>query len=211
MTIPAKLATYHQQILGDIPGRYRSWEHCFNFFRQFATDSNAVDKQTAALHLAVYLASWGMYRGSTFLLQYDYTIHSSTTTPFSFASWSASRNHAADAVRTAYKPFGNATDTLVTKVLLGTIGCLPAVDRFFMDGFKSRGFKCSYLNQNFVRRVMGFTHANLDLLRLEQVRIKAISGVHYPLMKLVDMYFWQIGYEQSPEFDDSREEVPGEP
>jgi hypothetical protein len=82
---------------------------------------------------------------------------------------------------------------------------------FFMDGFKSRGFKCSYLNQNFVRRVMGFTHANLDLLRLEQVRIKAISGVHYPLMKLVDMYFWQIGYEQSPEFDDSREEVPGEP
>ncbi|MBK9189970.1 MAG: hypothetical protein IPM33_13590 [Phycisphaerales bacterium] len=228
MTIPAKIATYHQKILGDIPGRYRSWEHCFKFFRQFATDSNAVDKQTAALHLAVYLASWGMYRGSTFLLQYDYTIQLRVVECISHPSmkplWTRDVGSslddlrlaplvldAAEAVRAAYKPFGNATDTLVTKVLLGTIGCLPAVDRFFIDGFKSRGFKCSYLNQNFVRRVMEFTHANLDLLRLEQVRIKTISGVHYPLMKLVDMYFWQIGYEQSPEFDDSREDVPGEP
>jgi len=23
-------------------------------------------------------------------------------------------------------------------------------------------------------------------------------GCHYPLMKLVDMYFWQLGYEKAP-------------
>ena len=27
------------------------------------------------LHLAFYLASWGMYRGSSFLLQKDYRVH----------------------------------------------------------------------------------------------------------------------------------------
>ena len=30
---------------------------------------------------------------------------------------------------------------------------------------------------------------------MEQAGIEESSGVHYPLMKLVDMYFWQIGYE----------------
>src|SRR5687768_10268886 len=75
MTIPLKIAAYHGRICGDVPGRYRSWEHCYRFFRQFATPGVVIDRQTAALQLAFYLASWGMYRGSSFLLQYDYTVH----------------------------------------------------------------------------------------------------------------------------------------
>lgn len=31
--------------------------------------------ENVSLHLAFYLASWGMLRGSTFLLQKDYLIH----------------------------------------------------------------------------------------------------------------------------------------
>ena len=31
------------------------------------------------------------------------------------------------------------------------------------------------------------------------MRIKQNRGIHYPLMKLVDMYFWQIGYEEDRE------------
>jgi hypothetical protein len=34
-------------------------------------------------------------------------------------------------------------------------------------------------------------------LRGEQARIEAAGGVNYPFMKLVDMYFWQVGYEAS--------------
>ena len=48
------------------------------------------------------------------------------------------------AVKKSYAPFGPATDTLATKVILGTLGCLPACDRFFIDGFKQSGHPYSY-------------------------------------------------------------------
>ncbi len=83
----------------------------------------------------------------------------------------------------------------MTKVLLGTFGCLPACDRYFIDGFKRSGHRYYRVNDKFVQRVLGFSQDNLTMLRAEQERIRAASGVHYPLMKLIDMYFWQIGYE----------------
>jgi hypothetical protein len=102
---------------------------------------------------------------------------------------------AVEAVRQAYSHFGQATDTLVTKVLLGTVGCLPACDRYFIDGFKIAGFSYSWLNKRFVKRILQFCFDNSDGLRSEQRRIETASGVRYPFMKLVDMYFWQTGYE----------------
>lgn len=170
------------------------------------------DKDAAALQLGFYLASWGMYRGSSFLLQRSYTIHVAVverlTSPELSALWDTDVGtdvsdaalvptilFAVDTVREAYAPFGAATDTLVTKVILGTLGCLPAVDRFFVDGFKKSGNKYSYLNGLFVERVISFCSKCGSGLRVEQDRIERVSGVRYPLMKLVDMYFWEIGYE----------------
>jgi hypothetical protein len=103
----------------------------------------------------------------------------------------------------AYKPFAPTTDsrqpsdTLVTKVLLGTLGCLPACDRYFIAGFKSAGFSFSSLNANSVARILQFCHGNLAALRVEQARIEKVGGIRYPLMKLVDMYFWQLGYDRA--------------
>ena len=102
---------------------------------------------------------------------------------------------AVNAVREAYSPFGQSTDTLVTKVLLGTLGCMPACDRYFLCGFKRAGFSYSYLNAPFIERLLLFCRTNLSELRGVQERIESSNGMHYPLMKLVDMYFWQIGYE----------------
>ena len=78
---------------------------------------------------------------------------------------------------------------------MGTLGCLPACDRFFIDGFRRKGFKYSYLNGKFIDCVLEFCHDNTSNLRNEQIRIKRSRGVTYPFMKLVDMYFWQIGFK----------------
>ncbi|WP_298536796.1 hypothetical protein [uncultured Algibacter sp.] len=51
-------------------GRYNSWNHCYKAFGNPKLDNN-----TLSLNLAFYLASWGMYRGSSGLLQKDYKIH----------------------------------------------------------------------------------------------------------------------------------------
>ena len=100
-------------------------------------------------------------------------------------------------VKAAYAGFGKPTDTLATKVLLGTVGCLPACDRFFIQGFRAQGQPYSHLSLAFVERILKFVIRNrLELSEL-QTMIIGRGGFRYPLMKLVDMYFWQIGLDQS--------------
>jgi hypothetical protein len=41
-----------------------SWEHCYRFFNSRTRNVLLAEKDSAALHLG-YLASWGMYRGSS--------------------------------------------------------------------------------------------------------------------------------------------------
>jgi len=217
VTIQEKIHAYY----GDMTGahhRYRSWEHCYRYFHRTTHEAIAIDPDHAALQLGFYLASWGMYRGSGFLLQHAYTVHLGVIDQLiaprfavlweqEFGTGDNDSNlvpiilEAIDTVREAYRPFApsaesrQASDTLVTKIILGTFGCLPACDRYFIDGFKSASFRYSYLNANFVDRVLGFCRDNLRELREEQSRIERTGGMRYPLMKLVDMYFWQIGFE----------------
>jgi hypothetical protein len=212
-----------QAYYGDMAGehdRYRSWEHCYRYFRLHAPERLNSDRNHAALQLGFYLASWGMYRGSSFLLQYTYTAHLGVIDQLIAPQFACLWQHefgptesglklfpavteAISAIREAYRPFApasearQASDTLVTKVLLGTFGCLPACDRYFIDGFKSAGFKYSYLNAGFIERLLAFCSEKLTDLQAEQYALEKAAGFRYPLMKLVDMYFWQIGYERA--------------
>ena len=51
-----------------------SWSICYGEFQNARGQSNP-DYHLLALHLGFYLASWGMYRGSSFLKALDYKIH----------------------------------------------------------------------------------------------------------------------------------------
>ena len=51
-----------------------SWSICFEEFKKARKQSNP-NYDLLALHLGFYLASWGMYRGSSFLKALDYKIH----------------------------------------------------------------------------------------------------------------------------------------
>jgi hypothetical protein len=209
--VRTKIRGYHRGLAGDEHHRYRSWEHCYRFFRQLTPSELTTQRDTAALQLAFYLASWGMYRGSTFLLQYAYTAHLGVIdclseprfSPLWESEFGSGKNDLAlvptvldviQASRKAYEPFGYATDTLVTKVILGTLGCLPACDQYFIEGF-NQAFSYSSLNARFVDRLLLFCKDYLADLRGEQERIERSSRVHYPIMKLVDMCFWQTSKE----------------
>lgn len=65
---------YHDCIASDSNHRFISWEHCYLRFSSLDFCKNDNEKDISALHLAFYLASWGMYRGSTNLLEKDYKI-----------------------------------------------------------------------------------------------------------------------------------------
>lgn len=211
MGIQQRIRAYHDALAADEHHRFRSWEHCYGFFRRHAPGELMGRRHEAALHLGFYLASWGMYRGSGFLLGRAYTVHLGVIDrlaeprfrPLWEREFGAGEADpalvptvlaAVRAVREGYLPFGRPTDTLVSKVLLGTLGCLPACDRYFVEGFENAGFTYSCLNQSFVEQVLAFCRANAAELRGEQERIGA-GGARYPMMKLVDMHFWQLGSE----------------
>ncbi len=84
-----------------------------------------------------------------------------------------------------------STDTLISKIILGTLGCLPAFDRFFIDGVKELGYDFKSLKEKSLIKLFEFVDDNKD-------ELTAIQKKHpqYPIMKLVDMYFWQIGFEK---------------
>lgn len=218
MRIKTTIQNYHLPLREDQHHRYRSWEHCYSYFRETLPDKIGNYQDQAALQLGFYLASWGMYRGSSFLLRHAYTVHRGVIdllaedrfTPL----WKyefGTGNHdikviplimdAINGIKDAYKTFvpnqgsQQPTDTLVTKIILGTFGCLPACDRFFIDGFKKCGFPFPHLNRQFVHRISDFCAANFGELCAVQKEIQDITGFHYPMAKLVDMYFWQIGYD----------------
>ena len=53
---------YFSEMIRDKHGRYMSWRYCY---KVFSDNRNIIDEKTIdylALHLAFYLASWGMYR-----------------------------------------------------------------------------------------------------------------------------------------------------
>jgi hypothetical protein len=220
-----RIAAFHGRLVVDPHHRYRSWEYCYRFFRSRTRQALVAEKKAAALQLGFYLASWGMYRGSSFLLQRAYTVHEGVierlASPQFADLWDKEVGSdgsdmrlvqsilaAVTAVKEAYAPFGVATDTLATKVILGTLACLPACDRFFIDGFKESGRQYSYLNARFVERILQFCIECGAELRSEQAKIEAAGGMHYPLMKLADMNFWQIGYEAAARKAGGEPELP---
>src|SRR5690606_14544667 len=130
--------------------RYLSWEHCFTAFQR---TNGHQDLDYLALHLAFYLASWGMYRGSSGLLWKDYKVHIETVRIIRrYPDIQCSTDNevrvdqidrilsAKEEIRQYYtnvefvKPTmdGEAkhnivpSDTLISKIILGTLGCVPA-------------------------------------------------------------------------------------
>jgi|ERR1051326_165370 hypothetical protein len=224
--IKEQILAFHERLTSDPHHRYRSWEHCFSYFRQRAAFTSPEHIDTASLHLAFYLASWGMYRGSSALLWKDYRIHqlaiSKVLAPEFSALWDLGFHDATQdstaaglivalstALRAIYRQQittvdGAArdfipSDTLITKFLLGTVGCTPACDRYFILGLRHAGLRYSRFSATFLREVFRFCREHRDTFCETQEVIAQRSEIRYPLMKLVDMYFWKLGFDLLPE------------
>lgn len=210
-----KVTNFHNLLFADKNHRYKSWEHCFSYFIK----DNAIENiDTSCLHLSFYLASWGMYRGSSFLLWKDYRIHKYVVEKLldnrelQQLNFSSIEDAGLDKIiwlskwikqwyRNNIKTINgepktiNVTDTLVTKILLGTLGCIPAYDRYFIDGMRKSGIRYSKLSKSNLKSVSDYYKYHQTEFDEAQRTIFDKSDVLYPAMKLVDMYFWEIGFE----------------
>lgn len=219
---------------GEPDTRYRSWEWCYDAFKKGKKKYDGAGKEEKAeivdylsLHLGFYLASWGMYRGSSYLLKRDYKAHKKVVemileadkSLWGFNPKSESIDNAREKlfgedglymkIKNGYNNYENsneddASDTLVTKILLGTLGCVPAFDRFLKKGIKWLKDKYSSAEKEKLTATIennknpGSTFVALSKFAIkfkEELKLKNVETVEYPVMKCVDMFFWQVGYE----------------
>jgi hypothetical protein len=192
--------------------RFKSWEHCFRFF----SSRDVTNKDIACLHLAFYLASWGMLRGSSQLLQRDYKVHKDAVElildsefddllAFSMSDAQNKAGKLFDLINRLRRVYHRllamhegsiVSDMLVTKVLLGTLGCTPAYDTLFIRGLRQDGLTYSGLKLSNYQSLIKFYEQYEEAFVLAQDAVNQNSvkeGLTYPIMKIIDMYFWVRG------------------
>ena len=158
-----------------------------------------------------------MYRGSSFLLQKDYKVHTpiveeilkpeydclfglacadlresevqmmlTTVYDYIAAYFRPMRDEAAGrAVASPVSP------VLITKILMGTLGCVPAYDRFFQDGVATCRVTTREYSLKSVLSLADFYEEHNDRLAEARKDFEG-DGLTYLQMKLLDMGFGRL-------------------
>jgi hypothetical protein len=195
--------------------RYTSFDYCYNYF--LTTENLTEDIEKSCLTLGFYLASWGMFRGSSFLLQksakhFEPTIRYISTLDRSVWRIDVDKydNQNIQTIISIYDEIKgrlianrNADLTLITKILLGVFGFIPAFDNYFGNTFRDiANGKCGFRRVNnkslaFIRDFYEVNKLTIDDLAKQTFTTEFISGkktnVNYPKAKIIDMYGFTLG------------------
>lgn len=196
--------------------RYASWDHCFNYFRKAYDEQRLMsvtsekELQNSCLQLGFYLASWGMYRGKAPLLRRSASALAPLISEIASAPsdlWECDIEHYnndsiklllewAGKIRSSLP--GRATDTLVTKVMLGVFGNVPAFDRYYRAGIDSFG-----LNSASLMKIKTYFDHHHDAITSMQIPTIDFAGnettQRYTQAKVVDMVFFVAGGGMGPQ------------
>lgn len=213
MSVEANLAEY---LSARAPtDRYASFDYCFNYFQAYreagrtSALADAEGMQLSCLHLGFYLASWGMLRGSTDLLRRSIK-HLEPVVGVLAASpgevWVADADGYSRTTSTVMLDVASrlrvvlpgATVTLVTKIMLGVFGCVPAFDQNFKKGSGITTFGYGAL-----ARLGRFYDENAEIIERHRVPTLDFStGVPtsrlYSRAKVIDMHFFVEGARARP-------------
>ncbi|MGA1979219.1 MAG: hypothetical protein ABSG99_01455 [Sedimentisphaerales bacterium] len=181
--------------------------------------------ELACLHLGFFLASWGMFRGKAFLRSKNYTVYTPVITAImdtkfnclwniTDKQWLADSEAVKDIIKlisclktaichafiqnvNGQQKFPNVSETLVTKIILGTLGCSPAYDQYFKAGLGLHGISPQRFNYRSLENILAFCRnniASMDKIRKQMKDLPTICPiVDIPFMKIIDMYFYLEG------------------
>ena len=157
------------------------------------------------MHLGFYLASWGMLRGSSVLLRrsikhYNPLVEMLASCPREIWDLDADgyTDEAIDLILATARQIREAlpepaSDILVTKIMLGVFGCVPAFDSYF-----KKGFGVWKVGRSSLRKVGDFYESNAGVIDRHLVptldfATGAPSEWHYTRAKVIDMIFFIEG------------------
>lgn len=206
----------------------RSWENCHRAFLKIKqkynnpkTEITPDEMDFLCLSLGWYLASWGMLRNS-FLNEYSHEIHKGAIQVIYDHRWDSLwdidyatlTSAQAECIQTLAKELEDAykdihqferddyqlTDTLKTKILLGTIACVPAYDRFFVCALRHSLDKAKFCAESLseLKEVYKTFETDFTLMK------KYCDHGNYPSAKLLDMCFFEYGVKLSKIEEESK-------
>ncbi len=195
--------------------RFTSFDYCFNYFQdaraEGVTGSLADEGRLteSCLQLGFYLASWGMMRGSGQLILQSLrglvpvvqaiAAESPSTWDLGAESLVDHADEVHDLGRRLRGEFRfSASDTMVTKVMLGVFGCVPAFDNNFCRGFKTDQGASASLRVKGLRAVGKYYaehRAEIDAQEVLTLDFSTESETSrkYPTAKIIDIVFFQEG------------------
>jgi hypothetical protein len=88
----------------------------------------------------------------------------------------------------------NASDTLITKILLGTIGCTPAYDRYFKSGLALTNVAQQRYGEKSMYQLIEYYMEHHEELEAYRTLVSQ-NRISYTPTKILDMCFWQIGFD----------------
>lgn len=208
--------------------RETTFDLCFNYFHE-NRERLAEDMEKSCCVLWLYLASWGMLRGSTLLLQKNPAylmelvefIASEKCDKIFFVDVD---NYEDGGIEEIMKIYGRIeellrcekddndkertpTATLITKVMLGIFGCVPAYDKYFCDAFKEikprTGFSSYRVDPKTLTAISEFYKENRDEINTLADTTNTIdifytakdlrTPLKYTKAKIIDMYGYGFG------------------
>ena len=200
-------------------GRDLAWQHCFDYFRKSQKDlvipTPLVEKlDEAATHLSCYLAYFGMYRGSSTLLQTNRTIlipaiRESWVCAAKFPDFLCTTNPSCVTLirKTIRKELSNSfsllvsksspyiSDILVSKMMLGMFACNLAYDVNVQRGlnyFQEIGLKSSFSSNIGPWNTFSCVPEVLSFFK-ERQKEYYIEKEYVPFNRIADIFFFNLG------------------
>jgi hypothetical protein len=195
--------------------RYTSFDYCYNYF--VTTPDLENDIERSCLTLGFYLASWGMFRGSSFLLQkslkhfqptisyinnLDKSVWNIDVDKYDNSNMMKIIEIYSD-LKTHFIPTVKTDLTLITKVLLGVFGFIPAFDNNFCNAFRQiSNYQCGFRKVNLkslmqIKRFYDSNYEVIDHLSKTTFTTDFKSGqkteINYPKAKIIDMFGFITG------------------
>jgi hypothetical protein len=201
--------------------RYASFDFCYNYFYSFYKDkdknikdlANDENIQMSCLQLGFYLASWGMMRGSSFLLEKSvrnfrdliiaiskmdsklWEIDVDKYTEENIKLLLPCKQQIVEVLGIYNKP----SDTLVTKIMLGIFANVPAYDDNFKKFLKNVNY-CQTFSEKSLLQIKDFYNNNKIFDSYKKIRTFDFltakeTHIFYTKAKLIDMYGFEKGKE----------------
>jgi hypothetical protein len=202
----------------DNQSRWASFDYCYNYFYKNKGQVLVNELEKSCLVLGFYLASWGMFRGNSNLSQNSVALYKpliSYISKLDNSYWEIDVDsyneknikkiiEVYDEIKKLIIP-ENTHLTVVTKILLGVFGMVPAFDENFCrcfreiyKGKKGGGFRS--LNKNSLQLIKDFYESNrceIDSYYNNLFTTDFISGqktnIVYSRAKIIDMYGFELG------------------